>query len=156
MRGRANTQARTHTISPFLEEMSLARSSLRLARESASSRGKAFSWGAERLCCSWDSSTVWMSASRRAARRGREDGFKWRAGGKKQQIRRWRTVLGRFLLASYPQQGPRRSAGRRRGAGWRRRGARGSSCTGRPARRTHTALQSSVVQPGRKEEKLRR
>lgn len=64
-------QTNRHTLhTPFLEEMSLARSSLRLARESASSsaRGKAFSWGAERLCWTWDSSKVWESASRRAAR----------------------------------------------------------------------------------------
>lgn len=62
-----HTHIHTQRSSPFLEEMSLARSSLRLARESASSRGKALSWGAERLCWSWDSSTVWTSASSRAA-----------------------------------------------------------------------------------------
>lgn len=76
----ANLQCRqteTHTSShtPFLEEMSLARSSLRLARESASSsaRGKAFSWGAERLCWTWDSSKVWVSASSRATQHRQGD-----------------------------------------------------------------------------------
>lgn len=65
-----HTHTHQHAHTPFLEEMSLARSSLRLARESASSsaRGNAFSWGAERLCWTWDSSKVWESASRRAAR----------------------------------------------------------------------------------------
>lgn len=53
---------------PFLEEMSLASSSLRLARESAfsSGRGTAFSGGAERLCRRWGSPKVWVSASSRA------------------------------------------------------------------------------------------
>lgn len=64
---------------------------------------------------------------------------------------RWRWFLCRFLRVSYPQKGPRRSAGRRRGAGRWRRGARGSSCTGRPARRTHTARQSSGVRRRREE-----
>lgn len=64
----------TFTNTPFLEEMSLASSSLRLARESASSsaRGRAFSWGAERLCRRWRSPKVWVSASRRAAQNRQE------------------------------------------------------------------------------------
>lgn len=64
-----HTEAYTHT--PFLEEMSLASSSLRLARESASSSagGRAFSWGAERLCWRWCSPREWVSASRRAKQR---------------------------------------------------------------------------------------
>lgn len=55
---------------PFLEEMSLASSSLRLARESGSSSatGRAFSWEAERLCRRWGSPKLWMSVSRRATR----------------------------------------------------------------------------------------
>lgn len=67
-----NTDTHKYTCTsshiPFLEEMSLASSSLRLARESASSsaRGRSFSWGAERLCWRWGSPKLWVSASRRA------------------------------------------------------------------------------------------
>lgn len=63
----------THTPIPFLVEMSLARSSLRLALESVSSaRGRAFSWGAERLCRTGDSSKWRLSALKTAPRnRGR-------------------------------------------------------------------------------------
>lgn len=59
----------TKTHTPFLVEMSLARSSLRLALESgfSSERGRAFSWGAERLCWTWDSSRRWLSALKSAA-----------------------------------------------------------------------------------------
>ena len=66
-----HTHTHTHIHTPFLEEMSLASSSLRLARESASSsaRGRAFSWGAERLCWRWCSPKEWVSASRRAEQR---------------------------------------------------------------------------------------
>lgn len=57
----------THSRAPFLVERSLARSSLRFALESVSSdRGRAFSWGVERLCRTWDSSTWCLSALRSA------------------------------------------------------------------------------------------
>lgn len=135
-----DTKASSHT--PFLEEMSLARSSLRLARESASAsaRGKAFSWGAERLCWTWDSSKVWVSASRRAVRHTGRTKLKLAA----------RSLFVRAGRDSYLQMGQRWSAGPPRGAG-RRRGARDSSSTGRPARHTHTALQSSDTAEGSKE-----
>lgn len=69
-----HTHKYTSSHTPFLEEMSLASSSLRLARESASSsaRGRAFSWGAERLCWRWGSPKVWMSASRWATQTNKD------------------------------------------------------------------------------------
>lgn len=77
-----------------------------------------------------------------------ERGRNFMEGRKLRAIRRWAASLCGFLLVSYLQKGPRRSAGRPRGAGWRRRGARGSSRTRPPARHTHTARQSSVIHGG--------
>lgn len=57
---------RTKGRPPFLEEMSLASSSLRLARVSSSpsAAGRAFRWGIEWLCWSWCAPRAWVSASR--------------------------------------------------------------------------------------------
>lgn len=136
---------KTHTSTPFLVEMSLARSSLRLALESgfSSERGRAFSWGAERLCRTWDSSKRWLSALKTAAghtHRAEEPNVKTLPG-----------LIG-FWVMPYLQRERGWNDGPPRGAE-RRRGARSSRCTGLPARHTRTAPQSSKTNRGGKKVK---
>lgn len=136
---------------PFLEEMSLASSSLRLARESASSsaRGRALSCGAEWLCWRLGSPKVWVPASRRATqhRQTRADCAYLLTMTLMAFVSGLSLPVARDL---YLQKEQRWSAGPRLGAG-RRRGAPNSLYTGQPARHTHIDLQSSETQREREE-----
>ena len=126
--------------------MSLASSSPRFARESASSsaRGRAFSWGAERLCWRWGSPKVWVSASRRAAHTNTQEQMSV-MGTFNEKVSLFSEPVG---LNVYLQMQRTWSGGPRLEAG-RRRGALNSSYIRPPARHTHIALQSSETHRGK-------